>query len=259
MVVDTLINSIVVIGVSMSLLWLLSVALKNASIVDIFWGLGFVIVAWASAFNVGDVSSTGQVLLALTTLWGLRLSGYLWLRNHGKPEDFRYVAMRKHYGKNFTLISLVTVFFLQGLIMMVVSLPVQIGLADTDAVISINVLLGIVVFVIGIVFEAVGDWQLAAFKKNPNNAGLVMQTGLWKYTRHPNYFGDACVWWGIGIVAVNVSYGWIGLAGSLLMNFFLLRVSGVPMLEKSMSKRRPGYEEYKQRTSGFVQRRPKQI
>jgi steroid 5-alpha reductase family enzyme len=167
--------------------------------------------------------------------------------------------MRKHYGKNFTLISLVTVFFLQGLIMMVVSLPVQIGLADTDADISINVLLGIVVFVIGIVFEAVGDWQLAAFKKNPNNAGLVMQTGLWKYTRHPNYFGDACVWWGIGIVAVNVSYGWIGLAGSLLMNFFLLRVSGVPMLEKSMSKRRPGYEEYKQRTSGFVPRRPKQI
>ena len=259
MVVDTLVNSLVVIGVSMSLLWLLSVALKNASIVDIFWGLGFVIVAWASALNVGDVSSTGRVLLALTTLWGLRLSGYLWLRNYGKPEDFRYVAMRKHYGKNFTLISLFTVFFLQGLIMMVVSLPVQIGLADTDAALSINVLLGIAIFAVGIVFEAVGDWQLAAFKRNPNNAGLVMQTGLWKYTRHPNYFGDACVWWGIGIVAVNVSYGWIGLVGSLLMNYFLLRVSGVPMLEKSMSKRRPGYEEYKQHTSGFVPRRPKQI
>ncbi len=113
------------------------------------------------------------------------------------------------------------------------------------------------IFAIGIFFEAVGDWQLAQFKRNPNNSGQVMQTGLWKYTRHPNYFGDTCVWWGIGVVALGASFGWVGLFGSLLMNFFLVRVSGVPMLERSMSKRRPGYDEYKRRTSSFVPRPPK--
>ena len=257
MISNTLFNSVLVIIVSMVLLWLLSLVKKNASIVDIYWGLGFVVVGWASAINADEVSVLGKVVLALVTVWGLRLSLYLGIRNHGKPEDFRYVAMRKHYGARFPIISLFTVFLLQGAIMMVVSLPVQIALSDAESSLSIVSYIGIAIFALGIFFEAVGDWQLARFKRDPQNAGQVMQTGLWKYTRHPNYSGDTCVWWGIGIVALGVNYGWIGLFGSLLMNFFLVRVSGVPMLERSMSKRRPGYDEYKRRTSSFVPRPPK--
>jgi steroid 5-alpha reductase family enzyme len=257
MISNTLLNSVLVIVASMVLLWILSLAKKNASIVDIFWGLGFVIVGWASAINADNVSGLGKVVLVMVTLWGVRLSLYLAIRNHGKPEDFRYVAMRKHYGARFPVISLFTVFLLQGAIMMVVSLPVQIALSDAHASLSIVSYVGIALFALGIFFEAVGDWQLAQFKRNPQNAGQVMQTGLWKYTRHPNYFGDTCVWWGIGIVALSASFGWIGLVGSLLMNFFLVRVSGVPMLERSMSKRRPGYDEYKRRTSSFVPRPPR--
>jgi steroid 5-alpha reductase family enzyme len=257
MITDTLLNSVLVIVVSMVLLWVLSLVKKNASIVDIFWGLGFVIVGWASAINADRVSIAGRVVLALVTLWGLRLSIYLGVRNHGKPEDFRYVAMRKHYGAKFPIISLFTVFLLQGAIMMIVSLPVQIALSDENAAVSIFTFIGVLIFFVGIFFETVGDWQLAQFKRDPQSAGQVMQTGLWKYTRHPNYFGDTCVWWGIGVVALGSSFGWVGLFGSLLMNFFLVRVSGVPMLERSMSKRRPGYDEYKRRTSSFVPRPPK--
>ena len=257
MISNTLLISVAVIVTSMVLLWIVSLLKKNAAIVDIFWGLGFVVVGWASAINVDHVSSLGKVILALVTLWGLRLSLYLGIRNHGKPEDFRYVAMRKHYGARFPIISLFTVFLLQGAIMMVVSLPVQIALSDAQASLSMTTYVGVALFTLGIFFEAVGDWQLAKFKRNPQNAGQVMQTGLWKYTRHPNYFGDTCVWWGIGVAALGASFGWCGLAGSLLMNFFLVRVSGVPMLERSMTKRRPGYDEYKRRTSSFVPRPPK--
>ena len=186
MILDTLINSVVVIVISMLMLWVLSVLKKNASIVDIFWGLGFAIVGWASAINAEQVSVLGKVVLVLVTLWGLRLSIYLGIRNYGKPEDFRYVAMRKHYGAKFPLISLFTVFMLQGAIMMIVSLPVQIALSDADTSLSVVSYVGLVVFAIGVFFETVGDWQLAKFKRNPNNAGQVMHTGLWRYTRHAN-------------------------------------------------------------------------
>lgn len=257
MVPHTLLNSVLVIIASMVVMWVISLIKKNASIVDIFWGLGFVIVGWASAIKADHVSALGKVVLALVTLWGLRLSTYLYLRNHGKPEDFRYVSMRKHYGARFPIISLFTVFLLQGAIMMIVSLPVQIALSDANASVSVLSYIGIGLFVVGIFFEAVGDWQLAQFKRDAQNAGQVMQTGLWKFTRHPNYFGDTCVWWGIGIVALGARFGWCGLFGSLLMNFFLVRVSGVPMLERSMTKRRPGYDEYKRRTSSFFPRPPK--
>ena len=145
MIANTLLNSVLVIVVSMVLLWVLSLVKKNASIVDIFWGMGFVIVGWASAINVDQVSALGKVVLALVTLWGLRLSLYLGIRNHGKPEDFRYVAMRKHYGARFPIISLFTVFLLQGAIMMVVSLPVQIALSDADASLSIVGYVGIAI------------------------------------------------------------------------------------------------------------------
>ena len=197
------------------------------------------------------------MLAVLTTLWGVRLGGYLYWRNHGKGEDFRYQAMRKHYGSKFALKSLLIVFGLQGVLMWIVSLPVQLGQMTNDAKIGAVGIIGIVVWAIGFLFESVGDIQLARFKSNNANAGKVMDKGLWKYTRHPNYFGDACAWWGIALIAAESRVGLFGIIGALVMNILLLKYSGVPILEKSINKRRPGYEEYQRRTSSFVPRMPK--
>jgi len=239
--------------------WLLSLALKNASIVDIVWGLGFVITSWVLALTI-DGDSTRQILLAVMVgAWGLRLGGYLAKRNIGHGEDWRYKAMRKKKGARFGLISLVTVFGLQGVLMWVVSLPVMFGNSDATPGVGPLAVIGVMVWAVGLSFEAVGDWQLAKFKKDPNNAGKVMQTGLWSLTRHPNYFGDALLWWGIGIVGAETGTGVIGFIGPVVMTVFLLRVSGVPMLERSLMKRREGYAEYAARTSAFIPRPPKRI
>jgi steroid 5-alpha reductase family enzyme len=239
--------------------WLLSLALKNASIVDIVWGLGFVITSWVLALTI-DGDSTRQILLAVMVgAWGLRLGGYLAKRNIGHGEDWRYKAMRKKKGARFGLISLVTVFGLQGVLMWVVSLPVMFGNSDATPGVGPLAVIGVMVWAVGLSFEAVGDWQLAKFKKDPNNAGKVMQTGLWSLTRHPNYFGDALLWWGIGIVGAETGTGVVGFIGPVVMTVFLLRVSGVPMLERSLMKRREGYAEYAARTSAFIPRPPKRI
>lgn len=237
--------------------WLLSLALKNASIVDIAWGLGFVAVAWAVRARVDGVETRQNLLVVLTSIWGLRLGTYLFIRNHGKGEDYRYRAMRKHWGPRFPIISLLTVFTLQGALMFVVSLGVQLGQAATSPDLGVLAWIGAAVWAVGLAFEAIGDWQLAAFKKDPANAGQVMDRGLWRYTRHPNYFGDACVWWGIALVAAETGLGRWGLLGAAVMTVLLLRVSGVALLEKSLSKRKPGYAEYVARTSAFVPLPPK--
>ena len=239
--------------------WLLSLVLKNASIVDIVWGLGFAITSWVLAITI-DGDSTRQILLAVMVgSWGLRLGGYLAKRNIGHGEDWRYKAMRKKKGARFGLISLVTVFGLQGVLMWVVSLPVMFGNSDATPGVGPLAVIGVMVWAVGLSFEAVGDWQLVQFKKDPNNVGKVMQTGLWSLTRHPNYFGDALLWWGIGIVGAETGSGVIGFIGPVVMTVFLLRVSGVPMLERSLMKRREGYAEYAARTSAFIPRPPKRI
>jgi len=242
----------------MIVVWVISVVIKNASIVDIVWGLGFVVVAWVVRLTTDQGDDARQwLLVALTTMWGLRLAVYLFFRNHGNGEDYRYRAMRKHYGERFGLISLYSVFGLQGALMFVVSLPVQLGQADDTPGIGAVAILGVVLWLIGMFFEAVGDAQLARFKRNPDSAGKVMSTGLWRYTRHPNYFGDACVWWGIGLVAAETGAGAWGLLGSAVMTFLLRRVSGVTMLEKTIGRRRAGYDEYIRTTSAFIPRPPR--
>ena len=239
--------------------WLLSLILKNASIVDIVWGLGFAITSWVLAITI-DGDNTRQILLAVMVgSWGLRLGGYLAKRNIGHGEDWRYKAMRKKKGARFGLISLVTVFGLQGVLMWVVSLPVMFGNSDATPGVGPLAVIGVMVWAVGLSFEAVGDWQLVQFKKDPNNVGKVMQTGLWSLTRHPNYFGDALLWWGIGIVGAETGSGVIGFIGPVVMTVFLLRVSGVPMLERSLMKRREGYAEYAARTSSFIPRPPKRL
>jgi steroid 5-alpha reductase family enzyme len=243
--------------------WLLSLPLHNASIVDIVWGLGFVVVAWVVRLQ-GDTNEARQwLLVAMVTLWGLRLAGYLFWRNHGAPEDYRYRAMRKRWGPRFPIISLATVFTLQGVLMWIVSLPVQLGQVSDGDGIGVFAVIGTVLWVIGICFETVGDIQLARFKADAANAGRVMDRGLWRYTRHPNYFGDACVWWGIGLVAVESGLGPVArvacLVGPSVMTVLLLKVSGVALLERSLQQRKPEYAAYAARTSAFVPRPPKRI
>jgi len=242
----------------MLVMWVISVVITNASIVDIVWGLGFVLVAWAVRLTTDRGDDARQwLLVAMTTAWGLRLAVHLFIRNHGHGEDYRYRAMRKHYGPRFGVISLYSVFGLQGLLMFVVSLPVQLGQADPTPGLGVVAAVGVALWAIGMFFESVGDAQLARFKANPDNAGGVMNQGLWRYTRHPNYFGDACVWWGIGIVAAETGAGAWGLIGSAVMTFLLRRVSGVTMLEKTIGRRRAGYDEYIRTTSPFIPRPPR--
>jgi steroid 5-alpha reductase family enzyme len=237
--------------------WLVSVARRDASIVDIVWGLGFAVVAWA-VFATTDGNQTRRILLvAMTTIWGLRLATHLFVRNRGKGEDHRYQAMRRRYGERFAVVSIYLVFGLQGILMWIVSLPVQLGQTREAPDVGLIAGIGIAVWAFGMYFEAVGDWQLARFKRDPANAGKVMDRGLWRYTRHPNYFGDACVWWGIALVAAETGIGAIGLVGALVMTVLLRRVSGVTLLERSLVKRRPGYEDYVERTSPFLPRRPR--
>ena len=257
-VTTALVTAAVAIALVMVATWVVSVAIRNASIVDIVWGLGFVVVAWSVAINVdGGLDSRSRLLVAMTTIWGLRLAGYLAWRNHGKGEDYRYRAMRKRWGSRFPIISLGTVFVFQGLMMWTVSLPVQLGQADPTPGLGVVAAIGVLVWLAGLLFEAVGDAQLSRFKADPSTAGTVMDRGLWRYTRHPNYFGDACVWWGIALVAAETGSGAWGLIGALVMTVLLRRVSGVTLLEKSLVRRRAGYDDYIARTSPFVPRPPR--
>jgi steroid 5-alpha reductase family enzyme len=239
-------------------LWLLSLALRNASIADIFWGPGFVLIAALTFFwTNGGGSPRSWLLLGMVGLWGLRLGAYLLWRNAGHGEDPRYVAMRRHWGARFWWVSLFSVFILQGAFLWIVSLPVQLGQVARGGPFGALDALGLALFTLGLFFEAVGDWQLARFKADPANAGEAMDRGLWRYTRHPNYFGDFCVWWGIFCVALAAPHGVWSVFGPALMSFLLLRVSGVPLLERSIHRRRPGYVEYAKRTSAFFPRPPR--
>jgi steroid 5-alpha reductase family enzyme len=236
------------------LVWAASLALRDASIVDVFWGAGFVVVAWI-CFAVGHGDEGRRLLLAvLVTIWGLRLAVHIGRRNLGKGEDRRYAAMRERDGGRFWLTSLYRVYATQAVVLWVVSLPLQAGasLGGGRGLDAFDVA-GAIVWLIGFAFEAIGDLQLTRFKADPGNRGRVMDRGLWRYTRHPNYFGDATVWWGLGIVALGAgaAAAW-GLAGSAMDTLILTRVSGKPVLEKDIETRRPGYREYVERTSGFL-------
>jgi len=231
--------------------WLVSLAVTDVSIVDIGWGLGFVVVSWVSLLAEARLSGVPLLLVLLCTLWGLRLSGYLAWRNHGQPEDRRYAAMREKHGNGFWWISLFTVFGLQGVVMWVVALPLVVGIGSAGDLLNWWQFLGILVWMVGIVFEAVGDWQLARFKAQPDSEGRVCDRGLWRYTRHPNYFGDFCIWWGHWLISISsLALAWT-VVSPLVMSVFLLKFSGVGMLESDITDRRPEYAEYQRRTSTF--------
>lgn len=244
--------SAAVVFVALVIVWRIGARMRDMSIIDIFWGPGFVLVALVT-FALGD-APTGRrlLLLVLTGIWGLRLGTYLAWRNLGHGEDARYQAMRAHVGDNFHTWAFTHVFLMQGSILTIVSLPVQIGgNLTSDTVSSPLAIVGIAVWLVGITFEGVGDAQLARFKADPANAGQVMDRGLWRYTRHPNYFGDSCVWWGIWLTTLVHPVALLGAIGPTVMTYFLLNVSGKALLERRMRKSRPGYEDYVARTSGF--------
>ena len=253
--INVLLLNSCLIAVIMVLLWLVSLPTKNASSVDIFWGIGFVIIAWVTFFAARNLSSRSILISLLTSLWGLRLGGYLAWRNIGKGEDYRYRAMRDKIGANFPLVSLFVVFGLQGLIMWVVSIPIQVAQFGAATLGWIDAI-GVGFWTVGWLFESIGDWQLAHFKAIPDNRGQVMDRGLWRFTRHPNYFGDFMVWWGFYVIAVAAGAWWT-IFSPILMSILLLRVSGVTLLESSLKKNRPGYEDYVARTSVFLPRPPK--
>ena len=235
--------------------WVASLALRDAGVADVAWGIAFVAVAWA-ACAVGDGDRERSLLIAvLVSAWGLRLAAHIAERRDG--EDRRYAAMREKHS-NFAVRSLWSVFGTQALIAWVISLPIQVAATDaTPAEIGALGWIGAALCVFGIGFEAVADFQLRAFTRRPESSGKVMDTGLWRYSRHPNYFGEVCVWWGVFIVALETGSAWWTAIGPAVLTFLLLRVSGVALTEKTISSRRPGYKEYVERTSAFIPMPPK--
>jgi len=242
---------LVILG-TMVILWLVSLQLKNSSIVDIFWGTGFVIANWVYFILTPDGFPLRKWLIGiLVTIWGMRLSLHILRRNWGKPEDFRYQVWRRDAGARWWWLSFFRVFLLQGMLMWIISAPLLAAqLGSKPAHLILFDFLGVAVWGFGFFFEAVGDLQLARFKADPVNKGKVMDRGVWRYTRHPNYFGDASQWWGYYLIAAFAG-GWWTIFGPILMTLFLLRVSGVTLLEKTLEKR-PGYKEYIQKTSAFI-------
>jgi steroid 5-alpha reductase family enzyme len=249
-----LFSGVLVFGM-MTALWLLSLALNNSSIVDIFWGTGFVIINLA-AFYFSQHTTQQTFLTVLVTLWGLRLSIHIFFRNKGKAEDFRYALWRKENGTRWWWVSFFKVFVLQGVLLSIIAVPllgVQSGASNQSLMVFDY--MGIMVWCIGFFFEAVGDYQLSRFKSDPSNKGKIMTSGVWRLTRHPNYFGDAAQWWGFFLFAASSGYWWT-VFSPLLMTLLLMRVSGVTLLEKTM-KSRQGYEEYTRSTNAFFPWVPK--
>lgn len=241
----------------MTFLWLLSLRLKNASIVDIFWGIGFILAAWlAFALTPQGFLPRKVLLCTLVTIWGLRLALHIGIRNLDKPEDLRYAKWREEHGARWWWFSFVQVFLLQGVLMWIIGAPLLAAqTAGFPAILTPLDWLGAVLWTFGLFFEAIADLQLMRFKADGMNKGKLLTGGLWKYTRHPNYFGEAIVWWGFYVIALAAGKWWT-VFSPFLMTFLLVRVSGVPMLERMM-KDKPGYEEYRRRTSAFFPWLPK--
>jgi steroid 5-alpha reductase family enzyme len=241
----------------MTLLWLISIRIKNVSIVDLFWGFGFVMSGVVYFLNTEGFEMRKILLMILVSVWGLRLSIYLAWRNHGKGEDFRYGKFRKDYGEHrYWWISFFQTFLLQGILMWLISAPILGAQFYPGNKLGTLDFIGLFIWIIGFVFEAGGDIQLARFKANPANKGKVLNTGFWHYTRHPNYFGDAAAWFGYGLICLAAG-SYLPVLGSVLMAALIIKVSGVALLEKTLNETKPEYKEYVEKTSAFIPWFPK--
>jgi steroid 5-alpha reductase family enzyme len=255
---ELFLKAFMLIMLMMTILWIVSIIIRNVSIVDLFWGLGFVLTGAFYFLNSDGFKTRKIILIVLVATWGLRLSLHLARRNIGKGEDFRYKQFRKKYGeKKYWWISFFQTFLLQGILLCLISAPLlgaqfyghnnSLGIFD---------LIGIILWITGFFFESVGDLQLSRFKANPENKGKVLKKGLWRYTRHPNYFGDTAVWWGYAFLCISAG-SYLPVLGSILMTALIIKVSGVALLEKSMNEMKPEYKEYIEKTSAFIPWFPK--
>jgi len=236
--------------------WLVCLKMRDVTPVDSLWAFGMVAIAASTFAQTGGDATRKALLFGLCALWGVRLGGYLLWRWRDHGPDRRYQTMfakaQEHKGWGFAKASLLMVFALQAPLLFIVCLPVQLGQIDAGPAFGAVGWIGAALAVIGIAFESIGDAQLVRFRRDPANAGQVMDRGLWRYTRHPNYFGDACTWWGLYLIAAETSAGLWALPGPLLLTWTLMKWSGAPTIEGRLKRKKPGYEEYMRRTSGFV-------
>lgn len=254
--------SALVLSLYLTAVMIVALIREDNGVMDIAYGSGFVLIAWCLAFMWPNWTDRQMIVLALVTVWGVRLTTRILLRNWGRPEDFRYRAWREEWQKKgmlyFFLRSLGQIYGLQGAVILTVALPVMVVFVTVQAPLEWYNWFGLAVWCIGFSFEAIGDWQLDRFIQNKDNAGKLMTTGLWKYTRHPNYFGEATMWWGIFLIVLGLPLSHLAILSPILITFLLTQVSGIPMLEKRWFGR-PDWEEYKQKTSAFIPWFPKKI
>lgn len=251
-----LIQSMILVFVYMTLFFAAATVKKNNSIVDFGWGLGFVAIALYTLVAGGNWNIRAILVTVLVSAWGLRLFYHIIRRNLGNPEDFRYAAWRKEWGKWVVPRAFFQVFMLQGAIMLIIAYPIIRTNGTPNGSLGILEWIGLMIWLIGYFFEVVGDKQLKDFIATKKTKGSILQTGLWKYTRHPNYFGEATMWWGIFVIAFSSDSGWLGLISPVTITFMLLFVSGVPMLEKHY-KDNPEFQAYAKKTSKFIPWIPK--
>lgn len=249
--------ALVLLLVFMTLIFLLALRLGDNSIVDVAYGLAFVLVGWSSYLVYGSGHGRQLLMLGLVTLWGLRLAGHIRLRKRGEAgEDFRYRQWRLEWGETVVWRSFLQIFMLQGAVIFVVALPLLLVISQPGGPLGLLDLFGLGLWLFGFGFEALGDWQLLRFKHNPANKGRIIQSGLWRFSRHPNYFGEATLWWGLWLIALGAPYGAIAILSPLLIDFLLLKVSGIPMLEAKY-RDNPEFAAYQRRTNAFFPGLPK--
>ncbi len=253
--IQTIIYMALLVLVHATLWFVTSLIKKRNDVADIGWGTGFIVIS-VFLYSLQPLSTIALLIYALVILWGLRLSTHIGLRSRGKAEDFRYRKWREEWGKTFSIRSFLQVYVLQGFFMLIIGLPILIAAMAKDRSINVFTILGLVMWLIGFAFEAIGDFQLSVFMKHKKNKGDVMQTGLWRYTRHPNYFGEVLLWWGVFIIILPLKNGTWGIISPLTITFLLLYVSGIPMLEAKY-KDNPQFQDYKRRTSAFFPLPPK--
>jgi steroid 5-alpha reductase family enzyme len=234
----------------------ISLLKKRNDVADVAWGPGFVVVAVASSVIAGFHSPRALIVTAMVLVWGTRLAVHIASRHAGNPEDERYAAWRREWGSYVMIRSFLQVFMLQGTLLIIISAPLVMIISAPALPLTVYDILGTGIWVIGFTFEAVADYQLKQFARNPSNSGKIMTQGLWRFSRHPNYFGEVTLWWGIYIVSLSVPGGWLSIIGPITITFLILKVSGIPMLEKKYEGN-PEFEVYRRRTSAFLPLPPK--
>lgn len=251
------VGTLILLLIFFSLVFLIAQSKKNNGLVDIAWGLGFVIVAVYSFFASDFRTERAALVTILVTLWGVRLAYYLFRRNWNSQEDYRYVNMRKRWGTKFVYLKMfLNVYILQLVLLFIIAQPILLINTSANEGLVLLDYIGLALWIIGYFFEVVGDYQLKKFKSKQENKGKLMKDGLWKYTRHPNYFGEAVMWWGIFLIVLSLPNGWVTFYSPLIITLLLLFVSGVPLLEKRF-KDHPDFKDYASRTSKFIPMPPK--